>query len=103
MNINPTIVNAYFKTKPTTRTTPINQAGSFLEVFSAKMDAINKMDTITISQKGMVSGITKEIVGDLMNINSQGHIQELQQAVSSGTYSVSVEELAGAMMQRSRI
>lgn len=97
MKINPTMVNAYYKTKPTTRTTPINQAGSFLEVISAKMD------TITISQKGMVSGITKEIVGDLMNINSPGHIQELQQAVSSGTYSVSVEELAGAMMQRSRI
>jgi len=98
MKINSTMVNAYFKTKPTTRSTPINQAGSFAEILSAKAD---KTDTITISQKGMILGITKEIVGNLMETNSPGRIQELQEAVSSGTYSVSAEDLAGAMMQRS--
>lgn len=103
MKINSTMVNAYFKTKPTTRTTPINQAGSFLEVLSSRMDKMDKIDTITISQKGMISGITKEIAGSLMDINSQGHIQEIQQAVNSGSYSVSVEDLAGAMMRRSAI
>ncbi len=101
MKINPTtMVNAYLKTNPTrstTRTTPINQAGGFMEVLSSKMD------TISISQNGMVSGITKDIMGNLADMNSSGRIQELQEAVRSGSYSVSVEELAGAMMQRAVI
>lgn len=98
MKINPTTVNAYYMTKPTSRTIPINQAGSFMEAFSAKVD------TIEISQKGneqsMVSGISKAIMGDLKDMDSQTRIQELRDAVNSGNYSVPVEELAAAMMQR---
>ena len=98
MKINPPMVNAYYMTKPTSRNIPINQAGSFMEAFSAKVD------TIEISRKGneqsMVSGISKAIVGDLKDMDSQSRISELQDAVSSGSYSVPIEELARAMMQR---
>lgn len=102
MKINPTMINAYLKTSParaTGRTAPINQSGSFAEALSMA----SKTDTISISQKGVVSGITKEIMGNLMDNNSQGRIQELQQAISSGRYSVSPDELAGAMMERASI
>lgn len=98
MKINPTMVNAYFMTRPAGRTVPVNQAGSFMEAFSAKMD------TIEISQKGneqsMVSGISKAIAGDLRDLDSPERIEQLRNAVSSGSYSVSIEELAAAMMQR---
>lgn len=99
MKINPIGSNGYFVTKPA------GSPGAHRENPAEQAPA--KMDTIVISRGGAAQNaytpLVRKLAGEVISHDSPARVEELRRAIDAGTYRVSSQAVADAILSHGGI